>query len=124
MNNLGQLGRPVALLCAALALGLPSLGCGAASAGHRADATTTTRTAPGAVMHTQSISAPCSANSSGRASIVNGCVSHASGDPGAMGLCLAKHHLTVPDSGKIVTCVQAASTRTDVTACLAKAAQP
>jgi hypothetical protein len=122
MNDLGQLGRPVELLWAALALVLPSLGCGAASTGRSSGASTTTRTNHGASVRTQAAPASRPGLLGGRAAIVNGRVSQAGGDRAATGLCLTQHHVTVPDSGTIVTRAQAASTRAEVTACLPKAA--
>jgi hypothetical protein len=51
------------------------------------------------------------------------CAAHSGGDPGAMGLCLAAHHVRVPSNGVLVRCAEAADTRAQVTACLEKAAR-
>jgi hypothetical protein len=38
-----------------------------------------------------------------------------------MSLCLAAHGVPVPSGGRLVDCAEAANTRAEVTACLAKA---
>jgi anthranilate/para-aminobenzoate synthase component II len=95
--------RAAALLAATLTLGLG--GCGGAS--------TRAATSPG----------PRPPASGGHAAIIGRCSARADGDPAALGLCLASHHVVVPGGGGITRCMQAANTRADVTACLARAAR-
>src|SRR3954466_6528789 len=97
--SLGGMTRQSTLLTAVLTLRLATAGCGGSSA----------RPSP----------APAAPRP--HAAIADRCAARAGGDPGAMGLCLAAHHVVVPDDGRMVNCVQAADTRADVTACLAKA---
>jgi hypothetical protein len=89
-----------------VAIGLAAAGCGGSTV-----RTTTSRPDSG------------SAGSGSNAAIVNRCAGRANGDPATLGLCLASHGVVVPSHGKLVSCVQAANTRAEVTDCLAKAAQ-
>jgi hypothetical protein len=98
--------RAAALFASALTLGLAAAGCGGSSA-------STTATPPSSG----------SAGSGSRAAIGSRCAAQAKGDLGAMGLCLASHGVVLPSNGKLVTCAEAANTRAEVTACLAKAAE-
>jgi hypothetical protein len=98
--------RAAALFASAVTLGVSVTGCGSSTI-------STTSTTP----HQRS------AGAGARTIIVGRCAAQANGDPAAMGLCLASHGVTVPSQGKLVTCAEAANTRAEVTACLAKAAQ-
>ena len=86
------------LTLALVLLGLFAAGCGGS------DHTATTRPAP-------------------HAGVAARCAAQANGEPGAMGLCLAAHHVRVPSSGALVRCAEAANTRAEVTACLSRAAR-
>jgi hypothetical protein len=96
-----------AVFATALALGLAVAGCGGSTV------RTTTTAQPNAA----------STASGSHTAIVNRCAAQAQGDPAAIGLCLASHGVVLPSHGKLVTCVQDADTRSEVTDCLAKAAQ-
>jgi hypothetical protein len=95
-----------ALFASALTLALALAGCGGS-------AVRTTNTEP----HADSI------GSGSRTAVVSRCAAQAQGDPAAIGLCLASHGVVVPSHDKFVTCVQDASTSSEVTDCLTKAAQ-
>jgi uncharacterized membrane protein len=101
-----NLARAAALFASAITLALAATGCGSSS-------TSTSSTA----------AQPRPAGTGARATIVGRCAAQASGDPAALGLCLASHGVTLPSQGKLVTCAEAANTRAEVAACLTKDAE-
>ena len=101
--------RAAALFASAVAIGLAAAGCGGSTV-----RTTTSRPDSGSAG---------SAGSGSNAAIVNRCAGRANGDPATLGLCLASHGVVVPSHGRVVSCVQAANTRAEVTDCVVKAAQ-
>ena len=105
-----------------LTLAVPAVaGCGGSSGSSGVSGPVSTAAAQTTTSSSHTGAAPSVA--AGHAAVVSLCSAQADGDPGSMGLCLARHGITVAPDGKMLTCLQTATDRAGVTACLTKYAR-